>query len=124
MEELQTSPREHTPRQTADPSQEGIMRIREMEQRLDEATEAVRRLDEALNRYEAVQDEVKRLDAYLGSEEWRQDLSDDERGMLPHDLKRGVLSEDGIWNLLEDYRSLALRMQAMSDKLLNNTTRQ
>jgi len=27
------------------------------------------------------------------------------------DLKRGVLSEDGIWNLLEDVRTLKERMQ-------------
>ena len=38
MNEIHTSPREHTLRLTADPSQEGIMRIREMERRLEEAT--------------------------------------------------------------------------------------
>ncbi len=27
-------------------------------------------------------------------------------GKLPPDLKRGVLSEDGIWNLLSDYREI------------------
>ena len=30
----------------------------------------------------------------------------DEAGNLPPDLKRGVLSEDGIWNLLSDYREI------------------
>ena len=30
----------------------------------------------------------------------------DETGKLPPDLKRGVLSEDGIWNLLADYRDI------------------
>ena len=36
----------------------------------------------------------------------RSDLADDEAGRFPKDLKRGVLSEDGIWNLLSDYRDL------------------
>ena len=78
----------------------------------------MRGLMEALNRFEAAQEDVKRLDAYLGSEEWRQDLADDEKGLLPHGLKRGVLSEDGIWNLLEDYRSLAIRMKTLSDEMM------
>jgi len=34
------------------------------------------------------------------------DFAADEAGNLPPDLKRGVLSEDGIWNLLSDYREI------------------
>lgn len=34
------------------------------------------------------------------------DFADDESGLLPKDLKRGVLSEDGIWNLLADWGEL------------------
>ena len=85
---------------------------------MEEATAAVRQMEEAVERYEAVQEAVAVLEAYLGSEEWRQDLADDEKGLLPQDLKRGVLSEDGIWNLLEDNRDVAMRMKSLSDKLL------
>ena len=35
----------------------------------------------------------------------------DEAGNLPPDLKRGVLSEDGIWNLLSDYREIQKKKQ-------------
>ena len=38
-------------------------------------------------------------DYYLGGQ-WLADYQADERGELPADLKRGVLSEDGVWNLL------------------------
>ena len=41
------------------------------------------------------------LGAYLVSPQWKQDFRLDEEGKLPKDLKRGVLSEDGIYNLLE-----------------------
>ena len=44
------------------------------------------------------------LGAYYGSDDWKQDFAADEAGMLPHDLRRGVLSEDGVYNLLEEYR--------------------
>ena len=39
-------------------------------------------------------------DYYFGGQ-WLLDYQADERGELPRDLKRGVLSQDGIWNLLE-----------------------
>ena len=95
-----------------------LIRIREMEQRLDEATAAVKRLEEALDSYEAIQNDINILATYLSSDEWRQDLSDDEHGFLPPDLKRGVLSEDGIWNLLTENTDLAQRMQTLSNQLL------
>ena len=33
-----------------------------------------------------------------------EDFADNEAGLLPNDLKRGVLSKDGLFNLLERYR--------------------
>ena len=41
---------------------------------------------------------------------WR-DFADDEAGLIPKDLKRGVLSEDAVWNVLEDSRNLNSRME-------------
>lgn len=42
------------------------------------------------------------LEAYYTSKDWRYDFELDEAGLLPAGLKRGVLSEDGIYNLLEN----------------------
>ena len=94
------------------------MRIREMEGWLEEATKAVGQMEEALKRYEAAQEAVERLASYMESEEWRRDFADDEKGLLPADLKRGVLSEDGIWNLLDNNREIAIKMRELSDKIL------
>lgn len=118
MDDLHTSAQGHTPRLTAEPSQGGILRIQEMERWLEEATTAVGLMEKALERYMAAQGAVERLASYLDSEEWRRDFADDEKGLLPADLKRGVLSEDGIWNLLDNNRELATRMQEISDKIL------
>ena len=41
------------------------------------------------------------LDAYYSSGLWRDDYEADERCELPPDLKRGVLSQDGLYDLLE-----------------------
>ena len=40
------------------------------------------------------------LSEYYGSAAWKRDFAADEAGLLPQKLKRGVLSEDGIYNLL------------------------
>ena len=41
------------------------------------------------------------LIAYYESGQWLQDYEADERGELPRNLKRGVLSQDGLWELLQ-----------------------
>lgn len=88
-----------------------IARIRQMEQRLDRAMSAVKRLTTALEKWDATKADIQALDEYYGSDLWRQDFADDEAGLLPADLKRGVLSEDGIWNLLTDVRELNKRLK-------------
>ena len=37
---------------------------------------------------------------YYESGQWLKDYEADERGELPRDLKRGVLSQDSLWELL------------------------
>lgn len=88
-----------------------IARIRQMERRLNRATAAVKRLTTALEKWDAAEADIQALDEYYGSDLWRQDFADDEAGLLPTDLKRGVLSEDGIWNLLADVRELNKRLK-------------
>lgn len=90
-----------------------IERIRQMEQHLDRASQAVMQLSTALDDYAAVQEAISELSAYYSSKDWKQDFADDEQGLLPSDLKRGVLSEDAIWNLLSDCNELNSRMQEL-----------
>lgn len=85
---------------------EQIERIEQMEQCLEQATKAVKDLSSAMEQYAEAREAIKKLDGYLGSRQWKQDCKADEAGKLPKDLKRGVLSEDGIWNVLEESRRL------------------
>ena len=56
--------------------------------------------------YESVLPELKELEAYYTSPEWQEDYAADEAGLLPVSLKRGVLSQDGISDLLDRFRDL------------------
>jgi 3-methyladenine DNA glycosylase/8-oxoguanine DNA glycosylase len=82
--------------------QNQIERIREMELRMERVAKTVEELMTALSHFKALDDDLEVLDQYYGSDEWKQDLAADEAGRLPRDLKRGVLSEDGLWNLLSE----------------------
>ena len=93
-----------------------IARSRQMERHLNAATAAVKRLDTALDKWEAVQEAIAALKGYYGSDQWRQDFADDEAGLLPDGLKRGVLSEDGIWDLLNDVNELNQRLKRVAKK--------
>ena len=83
-----------------------IERITHMEKCLDDGLRAVRELSHALSEYRGVQCELRELAGYYGSEEWRKNFEDDEAGRLPKDLKRGVLSEDSVYDLLNENREL------------------
>lgn len=89
--------------------QNQIERIREMELRMERAAKTVEELMTALSHFKALDDDLEVLDQYYGSDEWKQDLAADEAGRLPRDLKRGVLSEDGLWDLLSEVREMNKR---------------
>jgi len=83
-----------------------IERITRMEALFDKSEEVIRRLDQVLEDFAEIEPAIAELEAYYTSPQWRKDFEADEAGKLPKDLKRGVLSEDGVWNLLTDYRRL------------------
>ena len=56
--------------------------------------------------YTSVLPGLKELEAYYTSPEWKEDFEADEAGLLPEGLKRGVLSQDGINDLLDRFRDL------------------
>ena len=86
-----------------------VERIKWMEQRFNKALAAIK--DGSADSLKAIKEDVAELSKYYGSELWKLDFAADETGNIPPDLKRGVLSEDGIWNLLEDYRKIQKKKQ-------------
>ena len=92
-----------------------IERITRMESILNDATEVVAQMMDAINAYSEIRDSIKELSDYYESDEWRQDLDDDEAHKLPEDLPRGVLSEDAVYSLLEDHDMMLEEMHAIVD---------
>lgn len=88
-----------------------LQRIAAMEAAFDRTADAVQALNRALDDFETVKVDIDRLTDYLETGAWREDFEADEAGMIPKELKRGVLSEDGLYNLLGDIVSLHERMQ-------------
>ena len=80
-------------------------RIAYMEALFDKSEGAVKRLESALEEFAKIENDIAKLKAYY-DKDWRKDFEADEAGKLPKDLKRGVLSEDGLYDLLSDYQCL------------------
>lgn len=78
------------------------VRIKEMEVRYDKVKAALAELEKAEEKLVELSDDIDVLRGYYESGKWQKDFEADEQGKIPKDLKRGVLSEDGLWNLLED----------------------
>ena len=88
-----------------------IKRIQTMEARLDEASPVISELSDALQKYEEIQSSFYELSDYYGSSDWMADYEADERGEFPADLKRGVLSEDTVYDLITEHKALMARLQ-------------
>lgn len=81
-------------------------RIREMEAHMDRVARWVEMTSAILERRDAIQADAAALSAYYESGLWMEDYEADERGELPSDLKRGILSQDGLFDLLAEYEAL------------------
>ena len=85
--------------------------IYQMEAILDKAIQKMDALEAHMEEYEKFQSEIRKLEAYYRSQQWKDDFALEEAGELPDDLNCGVLSEDGIYNVLERNRELLERIR-------------
>jgi len=93
-----------------------IERIARMERLLNASQATVRALEEALDRYEAAGSGMRELFDYYSSAQWMQDFEDDAADRSPSELRRGVLSEDAVYNLIADRRGLRERMLRLTQE--------
>ncbi len=77
-------------------------RIRDMEARMERTETALRQLREAMDHYASCQKDLAELRAYYEGGAWQKDYEADERGELPSGLRRGVLSQDALYDLLAE----------------------
>lgn len=96
--------------------QERIARIQKMEDSFNKARKAVDDLEKALDGFDRLERRIQELESYQKSGVWLEDFEADERGELPRDLLRGVLSEDGLDSLLSDVNCLRARLASYSEE--------
>ena len=77
-------------------------RIKQMESYFDILKEAVSADKDAIEKDDTLKEYFQKLLQYYESAEWRHDYELDEKGLLPQDLKRGILSQDGFYNFIAD----------------------
>ena len=93
-----------------------LKRVREMERRFDELTARVEELDTAVSALEASKPDLEALRDYQESGQWLADYESDEAGGIPAGIKRGVLSEDGLYDLLQRVDEVVSRVQELLSK--------
>ncbi len=76
-----------------------IERITQNEERFDKVLDSSKKLEEALTSFESIKKDLLLLKKYYSSKNWIKDKDTYEEKKL--NVKAGVLSEDGIWNMLE-----------------------
>ena len=99
---------------------EQIERIQYYEALLDKVAPVLENLGNALDAFDGIQEDVKELAASYDDDAWREDFEADEAGKLPRDLKRGVLSEDGLYDVLSSHYSLTVRLLDTVSAILKN----
>ena len=90
-----------------------IARVRKMEDDFNMVRSVMNDMEDAMSNYEAVQRRIERLYNYMGDGQWLKDFESDERGELPKNMRRGVLSEDALDQLLADITLMDDRMRAL-----------
>ena len=93
-----------------------VERGERMERLYDEWRAVVASTGDVLDMYSSVRERAGELLEYYDGGLWQKDFESDEAGLLPASLKRGVLSEDGVWNLLTDDKELRRRMAELAER--------
>ena len=83
---------EHLPEWTMLPA-ERLERIASMEEIFDRACAC------------PTAEDMRALAAYMDSGDWLRDYTADEQGRIPKGMKRGVLSQDGLYNLVTEWEA-------------------
>ena len=86
-------------REQAEALSESVERIRQMEQCFDVLQEAAGKNEDA-----SFRDKLQLLKQYYEGGQWLGDYELEEKGLLPPELKRGVLAQDAVYDFLEQIR--------------------
>lgn len=81
-----------------------VKRIKKMETYFDTLSDAFKNAPNTIAADKGLRKMLKALTKYYEGGKWRKDYELDEKKLLEPTLKRGILSEDGVYNFLCDYK--------------------
>ena len=84
--------------------------ITKNEELLDSISSTIANTNKALEEFKTLKEKSAILNKYYGSKEWFKDKEDLESGKISN-IKAGVLSEDAVWNMLDEIDELMNRMK-------------
>ena len=97
-------------------SDERVERIKQMEEKLDKVTPKINNFEKALNDLNSAFDDIKALSDYY-NKDWKADYEADEEGKIPKDLKRGVLSQDTLYDLFGKLSEMKEDITQLNNKI-------
>lgn len=84
--------------------------ITKMENILNRTDKLISEMEKLLEKWEQNQQDFNDLMNYYTGEERGKDLEDDRLKIIPQDLPRGVLSEDGVFDTYGNRKDLSIKM--------------
>ncbi|MCI5825204.1 MAG: DUF4298 domain-containing protein [Arcanobacterium sp.] len=85
-------------------------RIEQMENKMNQVSSYTKMLESMLDSFSAMEQTVEELWNYYENGEWMADYQLDEAGEVPESMPRGILSEDGLYNVLGDFQDVRERL--------------
>jgi hypothetical protein len=96
-----------------------LSRIEKNEELLNDSLSYIKNLKDVVDNYHLYKEKIDLLNKYYGSKEWFKDKEKYEKGIIK-DINAGVLSEDSVWNLNEDFSDLIEEMKNIIIDYSNN----
>ena len=78
-------------------------------------------LTEKAEELETIAPDVDILKGYVVSQQWLYDFEADERGEISPGVNRSILSEDGLYNLLEELEVLMHTFERLLDRFASDS---
>ena len=95
---------------------ERLERIQGNEERMERCLAALSLMQTACEEWRSAREDLLALEAYYTGPDWKRDYEADEKGLIPADVKRGVLSQDGIGDLLDDAAEVGSDLREMLEE--------
>ena len=91
-------------------------RIIKNEEKLDNILMFINDINKTINKYDSIYEDITDVNKYYGSKAWFSDKEKYETGKIKK-IKAGVLSEDSVWNMLDDINELSNELEKISLKI-------